>query len=96
VTEPTVSDVHDLERVLQLAAHFGVPARVVVNRADLNLERIVQESNAPVIARIPFDRNVNAALMAGKAVVEHGKGPAAEAMHEAWNALRQELERSGR
>ncbi len=36
VTEPTVSGVHDLERVLDLAAHFRVPAGVIINKADLN------------------------------------------------------------
>ena len=38
VTEPTVSGKHDMERVVQLAAHFKVPARICVNKFDLNLE----------------------------------------------------------
>jgi len=38
VTEPTVSGKHDMERVVQLAAFFKVPAMVCVNKADLNLE----------------------------------------------------------
>ncbi len=36
VVEPTISGVHDLERVLATAGHFGVPAAVMVNKADLN------------------------------------------------------------
>ncbi|MEN7973759.1 MAG: P-loop NTPase, partial [Verrucomicrobiota bacterium] len=39
VTEPTVSGVHDLERVLKLSQHFGVPVSVVINKADLNPEQ---------------------------------------------------------
>lgn len=39
VTEPTVSGVHDMERVMQLAAHFGVPVAVIINKADLNAEQ---------------------------------------------------------
>ena len=61
VTEPTVSGVHDMERVLDLAAHFGVPALVIINKADLNTEQaarideIAEQRNSRVIARIPFD-----------------------------------------
>ncbi len=36
VAEPTVSGAHDLERILATTDHFGVPARVVINKADLN------------------------------------------------------------
>ncbi len=35
VTEPSCSGQHDLQRILDLAAHFRVPAAVVVNKADL-------------------------------------------------------------
>ena len=102
VTEPTVSGVHDMERVLRLAAHFGIPARIVINKADLNaeqadeIERIALDAGSRVIARIPFDRNVNDALMAGKTIVEYGKGPAVEAVREVWNALKRELKESER
>jgi MinD superfamily P-loop ATPase len=88
VTEPTVSGVHDMERVMQLAAHFRVPAVVVINKADLNqeqatrIETIAANHGSRVIGRIPFDRNVNDALMAGKTVVEYNRGPAAAAMRE--------------
>lgn len=94
VTEPTVSGVHDMERVLQLAAHFGVPAAVIVNKADLNtsqaqrIAEIANAHNAPVLGHIPFDRAVNDALMAGKTVVEHDDGPAADAIRELWARLR--------
>ena len=36
VTEPTLSGEHDMERVLQVARHFKVPAAVCVNKWDLN------------------------------------------------------------
>lgn len=97
VTEPTVSGVHDMERVLKLAAHFGVPALVIINKADLNYEQaqkiheMAKEAGSRVIATIPFDRNVNDALMAGKTIVEYGKGPAAKAIREVWNVLQKEM-----
>jgi MinD superfamily P-loop ATPase len=84
VTEPTVSGVHDMRRVLELTDHFGVPAQVVINKADLNpeqtarIEKIAGEMRSSVVAEIPFDTNVDDALKSSKTVVEHGRGPAFE------------------
>jgi MinD superfamily P-loop ATPase len=97
VTEPTVSGVHDMERVLKLAAHFGVPALVVINKADLNIDQarridhIAGGYGAAVIGRIPFDHTVHEALMAGKTIVDYGPGPAREALREIWERLRSRL-----
>ena len=94
VTEPTVSGVHDMERVLKLSAHFGVPFLIIINKADLNAEqarkisRLAEETGSRVIGEIPFDHNVNEALMNGKTIIEHGKGPALEAILAVWDALR--------
>jgi len=99
VTEPTVSGVHDMKRVMDLAAHFRVPAVVVINKSDLNdeqarrIEEIADQSGSRVVGRIPFDRNVNDALMAGKTVVEYGKGDAEQAIRNVWIQLREELNR---
>ena len=93
VTEPTVSGVHDMERVLALAEHFGVPACIIINKADLNTEQaaliedIAAQNASGVIARIPFDRAVNDALMAGKTVIQHGESAAADAIRQAWEEV---------
>lgn len=50
-----------------------------------------KQMGSRVIAEIPFDRNVNDALMAGKTVIEYGRGPAFEAMHNIWNTLKKEF-----
>jgi MinD superfamily P-loop ATPase len=96
VTEPTVSGVHDLERVLELTAHFRVPAAVVINKADLNtrqaarIEAIAERSGAQLLGHIPFDRAVNDALMAGRTVIDHqgGTSAAAAAVRDIWQRLR--------
>ena len=97
VTEPTVSGVHDLERVLKLVAYFGVPASIVVNKSDLNpaqvrrIEQMAESQGARVIGHIPFDRTVNQALMAGKTVLEYGDSAAAAAIRKIWQALQPRL-----
>ena len=94
VTEPTVSGVHDLERVLKLAAHFGVQTMVAINKVDLNpkqahrIGEIARAYGSRVIGRIPFDQTVNDALMAGKTVIEHKKAAAAAtAIRHLWREL---------
>jgi len=93
VTEPTVSGIHDLKRVLNLCKHFGVPASVIINKADLNAEQaqhiyqLTSESGGKVIGEVPFDRNVHEALMEGKTVLEFGNCPASEAIRNIWNKL---------
>ncbi|MBD3370211.1 P-loop NTPase [Candidatus Fermentibacteria bacterium] len=94
VTEPTVSGVHDMERVLDLAEHFGVPAVVIINKADLNeeqadrIERMALAKQSRVVGRIPFDKTVNDALMLGKRIVDYdADSPAAKAVREAWRAV---------
>lgn len=97
VTEPTVSGVHDMERVLDLAAHFGVPSLVIINKADLNTEQaaridtIAGKRNSRVIGRIPFDGVVNDALMAGKTVIQYGESAAADAIRAAWKEVQAAL-----
>jgi MinD superfamily P-loop ATPase len=39
VVEPTVSGVHDLERIMGTTDHFGVPSLVAINKADPNPAR---------------------------------------------------------
>ena len=76
-----------------IAAHFRVPAFIIVNKADLNAEqterivRIAEQHKSRVIGRIPFDRSVNDALMAGKTVVEYGKSAAADAIRDIWKEV---------
>jgi MinD superfamily P-loop ATPase len=88
VTEPTVSGLHDLERVLELAGHFGVPAMVCINKSDLDesyCDRIgerAQEHGVPVVGRIPFDSEVHEILREGGILARDGSGPAARALRQ--------------
>ncbi len=38
VTKPTLSGIHDLERVVGVCRHFGVPALVCINKYDIHEE----------------------------------------------------------
>lgn len=92
VTEPTVSGEHDLERVLSLTRHFGIPAFVCVNKWDINtemterIERKALQTGTQVAGRIRYDRSVTLAQMQEKAVVET-PAPSADDIMEIWKRL---------
>jgi MinD superfamily P-loop ATPase len=93
VTEPTISGEHDLERVLSLTRHFGIQAAVCVNKWDLNqdmaerIERRALSFGGQVLERISYDRDVTAAMVNGKAVVEYSDGQAAQDIRKGWQTL---------
>jgi len=76
VTEPTLSGLHDLERVLGVCHHFGIPAMVCINKHDLNEDNTHQIENyclnqgIEVAARIPFDNVITEAMVQALPVVE--------------------------
>lgn len=96
VTEPTVSGAHDLERALGLAAHFNIPALVLLNKADLSpvqAEAIVAycaTQSIPLVGRLPYDPAVTDAMVRGEPVTA-GNGPVSAALHEAWTRLQQQV-----
>ena len=93
VTEPTLSGLHDLNRVLQVAAHFQVAAGVCVNKWDINpemtkeIEEAAQASGAAGLGRIPFDEAVVEANSEGVPLVAWGDSPAARAIEDLWRGL---------
>jgi len=77
VAEPTVAGAHDMERVLQVTQHFGVPALVCVNKADLypqgtaQIETYCHAHAIEVIGHIPFDVSVTEAMVRGEPVTAY-------------------------
>jgi len=92
VTEPTISGVHDLERILGVTEHFQIKAAVCINKYDLNpdvsrrIEDICRERSIEVAGKLPFDPAVVEAMVLGEPVVELG-GPTAEGIKDLWRAL---------
>lgn len=94
VAEPSVSGVHDMERVVQLAAHFNVPAMVCVNKFDINTEksRHIEEfagrRGVTFLGRVPFDPAFTHAMVQGQTIFEYdGHSDARAAVVGVWNNL---------
>lgn len=98
VTEPTLSGMHDLERVIDLCHHFDVPAMVCINKYNINEEnsyRIAEQCGAQgiqVAAQIPFDTSVTEALVRGLSVVEYSQDGVARRIEALWNSVLKRLE----
>lgn len=64
VTEPTVSGLHDLKKVVKLIQIFNIETVVVINKYDLSMEQTAlieeycREKNIKVALKIPFDEGV--------------------------------------
>ncbi len=95
VTEPTVSGIHDMERVLDVTEHFGIRSGIVINKADLNeemterLEKIAKEGDVEVLGKIPYDNAFTDAQMEGLSVVEYVKedNSISSAMRDIWKKV---------
>jgi MinD superfamily P-loop ATPase len=97
VVEPTVSGVHDLERIMATTDHFGVPSLVAINKVDLNLARsdeivvFCAERGVEVVGRIPYDTVVTEAMVQGRPVTDYADGRVTEALEEVWSRIRERL-----
>ncbi len=92
VTEPTVSGEHDLQRVLSLTRHFGIPTAICVNKWDLNadvtnrVENLASLAGAQTTGRVRYDPRVTTAQMHVKAVVETD-APCADDIRSIWSEI---------
>ncbi|MBD3405497.1 MAG: (4Fe-4S)-binding protein [Candidatus Lokiarchaeota archaeon] len=76
VTEPTMSGIHDMSRVLQLADRFNVPSAVIINKFDLSeansarIESFCKENSLSLLGMIPFDPLVTKSMLDAKTIPE--------------------------
>ena len=98
ITEPTLSGQHDLERVLGVCRHFGVPALVCINKFDINEEntRLIEsyclDQGVPITARIPFDNVVTEAMVHGLPLVEYAHNGISQQVKMLWETVSKMIE----
>lgn len=97
VTEPTVSGLHDLERILRVVQHFGVPACLVINKSDLNLQvrrqilSVARRHSLPVLGEIPYDQRIITLQSLAKPLTEVDDSAATDAIRVIWQRLKAEI-----
>ncbi|OYT54651.1 MAG: (4Fe-4S)-binding protein [Candidatus Altiarchaeales archaeon ex4484_2] len=98
VTEPTISGIHDLERILQVAEHFKIKSMVCINKCDINWEKTneiidyCRRNNILIAGKIPYSKEFTKAMVEEKTIIEYGSD-VSKAIKEVWdevnNSLRQ-------
>ena len=97
VTEPTVSGVHDLQRIISLAGKLAVTPVVCVNKWDLNadgtdsIQTFCRERGIRFAGRIRYDALATAAQYRQLAVVETAKDGSAADIAAVWNCIATEV-----
>jgi MinD superfamily P-loop ATPase len=97
ITEPSVSGLHDLKRVVAVCRQFRTRILVAINRFDLDeslSDSVLQwceKENIPMVGKIPFDAAVIDSVRKGVPVTRAGTSPAAQAIQILKTNLEQEL-----
>jgi len=90
VTEPTLSGIHDMERVAQTAGHFKIPTACCINKHDINpensakIEDWCQKNSIPLVGKIPFDEEVTQSMVNLVPLPEYSNNTASKEIKNIW------------
>jgi len=93
VIEPTLSGIHDFERIIGVCRHFSVPIMVCINKYDINeenschIEDYCHRNGVEVAAKIPFDNAVTEAIVQGLPVTEYSDNEVTRQVKELWQVI---------
>lgn len=93
VTEPTLTGIHDMKRIVEMAKHFKIPTACCINKHDINYEnssRIegwCQENSTPLLGKIPYDEEVIRSMVRRYPLTEHAECAASKEIQDLWEKL---------
>ncbi|MDD3716768.1 MAG: ATP-binding protein [Candidatus Marinimicrobia bacterium] len=102
VTEPTLSGLHDLERVYSVVERFRIPAGCIINKADLNIRNrdkileFLKEKNIGLLAELPYDLRITDAMVRGKSMVEEPAIESGKLLEKSWKKIIEILNEKGK
>ena len=76
ITEPTISGLHDMQRLMGIVHKFNIKAYVIINKYDLNLSMSTQikiwckENNIILSGELPFNKSIVEAMVQEKSITE--------------------------
>ena len=92
VVEPTMAAVHDMERLLEVAAHFKVNTVAIINKYDINedatkrIEDFCTARGIEIVGKIPFSKKFTEAMVRGMNIAEYDAS-LAEMMKNIWERI---------
>ncbi len=94
VTEPTMAAKHDVDRMISVVKHFGIPFGMIINKYDIfpemtsELIDYIGEVGGVLLGRIPADDNVVRAVVNNKSVIDYAPScPASKALTQIFDEL---------
>ena len=101
VTEPTLSGLHDLQRVADLTKFFGIETLVCINKWDINpelaaeIEQQAKNRNLAVAGRVRYDRAVTESQVKKQTIIEYQADGCVEDVRNVWNVVEQKVISNG-
>jgi MinD superfamily P-loop ATPase len=101
VTEPTLTGIHDMKRVVQMARHFNTQTACCINKYDINsqnsdrIETWCEKNAIPLLGKIPFDEKVTESMVQGIPLTEYTNNSASKEIKNIWQKLHKLLHREG-
>jgi len=102
ITEPTLSGLHDLKRIIELVNQFHIPAGCIINKCDLNpqlsseIEYLLNRRNISHIANISFDNVFTRAMVNGQTVFEIAHTNVQDILIESWKKIKRITKQKGK
>jgi MinD superfamily P-loop ATPase len=93
VTEPTLSGIHDMERVLDLSSYFSIKPGVVINKFDVNqknsmrIKEYCEKKDIPFFGTIPYSRKVVDSISEETPYVNFSNDDITEAIYSVWEHI---------
>ena len=78
VVEPTITAIHDMERIFELTQFFKLPAAIIINKNDINkdqtaaIRKFCNEGKIPLFGELPYHPSVYSAMVNGQTILEFG------------------------
>lgn len=101
VTEPTLSAIHDLERILGVAQHFNTPAVVCINKATINpentskIEQYCKKNTITIVGKLPYDTTITKAMIHEQSIIEYSDGTLSQKIRDMWSNILEVLNTNG-
>ncbi|WP_430934722.1 ATP-binding protein [Saccharicrinis sp. 156] len=96
VAEPSKSGFYDARRLVELVQSFDTPILAVINKADVNndMAKVIadffESQQIPVLAKIPFSKEVVMAMVEAKTINEYnGQSEIAQCLETIWEKIKQ-------
>jgi MinD superfamily P-loop ATPase len=76
IIEPSITSLHDADRVIQLVQLLKIPAYALINKSTINPEmtdkitRVLNKHSVPLLGEIPFDKNMVKAMINKQSIIE--------------------------